>query len=176
MQSTFDPGLLSALSRQRWLLPVLAQFHGVGGRRFAELLGALKLPRDSLARTLDQALGQGWVQRNPGHGHPLRPEYILTVKGKAVAAAAAELSTRLDAAQIGPAALTRWSLPALRSIAAGSERFNELVRSLTPASPRALSQTLRSLVANDLVEREVEGGFPPSSRYRLTAKGQSLTA
>jgi DNA-binding HxlR family transcriptional regulator len=171
-----DPDLLTALSRQRWLLPVLAQFHGVGGRRFAELLGALQLPRDSLSRTLDLALEQGWVQRNPGHGHPLRPEYILTKQGKAVAAAAADLAIRLTAAQIRPAELTRWSLPALRSIATGSERFNELARSLAPASPRALSQTLRSLVANDLVEREVEGGFPPSSRYRLTAKGQAFAS
>lgn len=176
MQSTFDPDLLMALSQQRWLLPVLAQFHGVAGRRFAELLGALKLPRDSLARTLDLALEQGWVQRNPGHGHPLRPEYVLTRQGQVMATAAADLAVRLTAAQIRPSELTRWSLPALRSIAAGSERFNELARSLAPASPRALSQTLRALVANDLVEREVEGGFPPSSRYRLTLKGQTIAS
>jgi DNA-binding HxlR family transcriptional regulator len=174
MESTHDPELLLALTQQRWMLPVLAQFHGFGGRRFAELLGRLKLPRDSLVRTLELATELGWVQRNPGHGHPLRPEYILTAAGQSVAAAAAEISVRLDEAQIGPADLTRWSLPALRSIAAGSERFNELARSLTPASPRALSQTLRALARQELVEREVEGGFPPSSRYRLTARGQAL--
>lgn len=169
-----DPNLISALSRQRWLVSVLAQFHGSGGQRFAELLSALKLPRDSLVRTLELAKAQGWIQRNPGHGHPLRPEYILTEPGAEMAATAAELSNRLTAAQIGPAELTRWSLPTLRSIAAGSERFNELARKLGSASPRALSQTLRSLVANDLVEREIEPGFPPSSRYKLTARGRAI--
>jgi DNA-binding HxlR family transcriptional regulator len=176
MQSTLDQDLLTELTRNRWLLPVLAQFHGVAGRRFAELLGVLELPRDSLARTLELALARGWLQRNPGHGHPLRPEYILTEPGIAVAGAAASLASRLSAAHIRPGELTRWSLPALGSIAAGRGRFNELARSLAPASPRALSQTLRALVANDLVERTVEAGFPPSSRYCLTDKGRELTS
>lgn len=174
MLSMLPHDLLCALCRHRWLLPVLARFDGVGGRRFAELLAGLGLPRDSLARTLEQLQVQGWVMRNPGHGHPLRPEYILTPEGKPVAAAAAGLAGRLDQAGVSSADLTRWSLPALRLLALGGERFNELARALAPASPRALSQTLQALVANDLVAREVEDGFPPTSRYRLTARGQAL--
>lgn len=176
MLSTLPLDLVSALVRQRWLLPVLARFHGQPGLRFAELLGRLGLPRDSLVRVLELAQAQGWIARNPGHGHPLRPEYILTEEGQAAARAAAELAARMEAAGLAPADLTRWSLPALRAIALGSERFNDLIRGLSPASPRALSQTLRALVANDLVVREVEDGFPPSSRYRLTARGQALAS
>jgi DNA-binding HxlR family transcriptional regulator len=176
MLSTLPPELVSALVRQRWLLPVLARFHGVRGLRFAELLGGLGLPRDSLVRTLEQALAQGWIERNQGHGHPLRPEYVLTARGMDVAETAAAMAQRLTAAGLGPGDLTRWSLPALRAIALGADRFNDLARGLAPASPRALSQALRTLVANDLVARDVEGGFPPSSRYRLTVRGWALAS
>ena len=39
------------------------------------------------------------MQRNPGHGHPLRPEYILTEAGRAAAARAATvaLNSRVSA-------------------------------------------------------------------------------
>jgi DNA-binding HxlR family transcriptional regulator len=55
------------------------------------------------------------------------------------------------------------------------DRFSALSRLLAPATPRALSQGLKALAANDLVDREVEEGFPPTSRYRLTGKGVEFT-
>lgn len=174
MLSALPPELLQSLARPRWLLPVLARFDGVPGLRFAELLGRLGLPRDSLVRTLELAQGQGWIVRNPGHGHPLRPEYILTAEGRAVAEIASQLGARLEAAGLAPGDLTRWSLPALRALALGAERFNDLARALAPASPRALSQTLHMLLANGLVAREVADGFPPSSRYRLSEQGRAI--
>lgn len=174
MLSTIAPDLLSQLASQRWLLPVLAQFEVRRGARFAELLGAIGLPRDSLARTLDSARDKGWIIPNPGHGHPLRPEYVLTDAGLAVAEIAGKLHDRLQSLGLAAPDLTRWSLLVLRALAGGCERFNQLERALRPATPRALSQTLQSLVANDLVGREVEDGFPPSSRYRLTDRGRKL--
>lgn len=174
MLSTIAPDLLSQLASQRWLLQVLAQFQVRRGARFAELLGGIGLPRDSLARTLDSAREKGWIIPNPGHGHPLRPEYVLTEVGSAVADIAGKLQARLQSLGLSAPDLTRWSLPVLQALAGGSERFNQLERALRPATPRALSQTLQALVANDLVGREVEDGFPPSSRYRLTERGAKL--
>jgi DNA-binding HxlR family transcriptional regulator len=174
MLSTLPFEALLALGRQRWLVAVLAQFHARRGQRFAELLHALGLPRDSLVRTLEAAQELGWVVRNSGHGHPLRPEYLLTPSGEAVAAAAMELAKAMAGLGVAPGDITRWGLPVLRALAGGQERFNQLARSLAPASPRALSQCLRALVANDLVDREVEGTFPPGSRYRLTSRGALL--
>jgi DNA-binding HxlR family transcriptional regulator len=154
----------------------MAQFHVSKGLRFAELLGRLGLPRDSLVRALELAQAHGWIGRNPGHGHPLRPEYLLLAAGMKVAEQAAGLGQKLADAAIAPGELTRWSLPTLRAMALGEARFNDLARSLSPASPRALSLTLRALAANDLVVREVEDGFPPSSRYRLTERGLRLAS
>ena len=39
-----------------------------------------------LSAVLGQLLRKGWLMRNPGHGHPLRPEYVLTEAGRPVGA------------------------------------------------------------------------------------------
>lgn len=174
MLSTLPLDLILALGRQRWMVPLLAGFDRQPGARFVELVNRLGLPRDSLVRTLEAAQAAGWVMRNPGYGHPLRPEYVLTDAGCVAAATAAQIAAALSQAGLSSAELTRWSLPVLHALSGGQERFNELARYLAPATPRALSITLRTLVANDLIDREIEAGFPPSSRYRLTSRGAAL--
>lgn len=165
------PELLVALGEQRWLVPVMAAMHAAAAARFAELRHRLDLPRESLSRTLERAGELGWVRRNPGYGHPLRPEYVLTGAGREAAQAAAQICAVLAQVGLPPKALTRWSLPLLHALGAGGERFNEIARHVAPATPRALSQCLKRLAANDLVSREVEAGYPPTSRYRLTLRG-----
>jgi len=175
MLSTLPLDALVALGRNRWMAPVLALFAEKPGWRFAEFLHRCGTGRESLSRTLEAALEAGWIARNPGHGHPLRPEYIVTVSGGEMASAAAQVMRALAGAGLSPEALTRWSLPALHSLRSGQDRFNLLARQLAPATPRALSMALRNLAANDLVAREIEPGYPPSSRYRLTELGMKLT-
>ena len=109
-----------------------------------------------------------------GHGHPLRPEYILTNTGAATAARAATIAAAQGAIGLAPGATTRWSLPLVVGIGAGHDRFNALSRLLVPATPRALSQGLAALGAHGLVSREVLDRRPPSSRYDLTERGQVL--
>jgi DNA-binding HxlR family transcriptional regulator len=168
--------LIVALSEARWLLPLMAEFAERPGARFTELAHRLNCPRESLARTLELAGAGGWIARNPGYGHPLRPEYLLTADGVVVAQAALRLAGGLAAAELGSRQLSRWSLPVLHVLEAGRERFNEIARELTPASPRALSQSLKGLAANDLVLREVAPGYPPATRYLLTERSKTLAA
>lgn len=170
---TPDP-LLIQLGSHRWLIPLLADLAAHRGARFVELIHRLGLPRDSLTRTLDAAASIGWVQRNPGHGHPLRPEYILTQAGQAAAARAATIAAAQDAIGLPRGATTRWSLPLVAGIGAGHDRFNALSRWLAPATPRALSQGLTALGEHGLVRREVIDRRPPTSLYGLTDKGQML--
>lgn len=174
MLSTISLDALIALGRHRWMAPLLALFAEKPGWRFVELLHRCGIARDSLARTLDAALEAGWIARNPGHGHPLRPEYVVTGSGAEMAQAARRVMAALTVTGLAPEALTRWSLPTLHLLRAGQDRFNLLARQLAPATPRALSMALRNLAANDLVAREIEPGYPPSSRYRLTEMGLRL--
>ena len=53
-------------------------------------------------------------------------------------------------------------------------RFNELQRSLNGISPKSLSDRLKELTKEQLVNREVENSVPPKVTYSLTADGKEL--
>lgn len=167
---------LVALSRNRWSVVLLADLAAHQGARFVELVHRLGLPRDSLVRTLEGAAAAGWVQRNSGYGHPLRPEYVLTSDGARIAAKAAAIAAAQAELGLTPATLTRWGMPLIGAIGPGHARFNELAKTLTPATPRAISQGLQTLTTNSLVARDIAHGSPPASMYRLTPSGVHLAS
>lgn len=176
MSSSAPDPLLVQFGSHRWLVPLLADLAAHKGARFVELIHRLGVSRDSCARTLDAARTLGWVQRNPGHGHPLRPEYILTEQGQAAAARAATIAEAQREIGLPPGATTRWGLPLVAGIGAGHDRFNALSRLLAPATPRALSQGLTALGRHGLATREILDHRPPASRYDLTRSGALLAA
>lgn len=174
MSSTEKLEDLIALGRNRWIAALLTDLAAHRGARFVELVHRLGLPRDSLARTLDAARAAGWVAPNAGHGHPLRPEYVLTNEGSRIAEHARALVAAQTQIGIGPDRFTRWSLPIVHTVHGGCLRFNAIARSLPLASPRALSQSLRVLAANDVLTRRLVDDYPPTSHYELTNKGLIL--
>jgi DNA-binding HxlR family transcriptional regulator len=167
---------LVALGRNRWSATLLADLAAHNGARFVELAHRIGLPRDSLARTLAATRDAGWVIPNPGHGHPLRPEYILTPEGARMAVQARSLIDAQARIGIGPDRMTRWSVPIVLKVHQGCARFNAIARSLALASPRAISQGLRSLADNGLLLRELVDDYPPTSQYRLTDEGLLLAS
>jgi DNA-binding HxlR family transcriptional regulator len=68
----------------------------------------------------------------------------------------------------------KWTLLVLRDLAGGARRFSELERSLAGISPRTLSQRLRALEEEGILDRRVYGEVPPRVDYRLTRKGEDL--
>jgi DNA-binding HxlR family transcriptional regulator len=131
--------------------------------------------RESLRVTLRALLAAGLVRRNPGYGHPLRPEYLLTDRGAALAPGCSELVAMLDALGATDLGLRKWSLPTVLAIAeAGDARFSRLAGDLPGITPRALTLALKELVAGGLVEREVTDGYPPATIYRLAARAAPL--
>ena len=166
--------MLSDLGRYRWTVPMMALIAEGRGARFGALEHRLGLPRESLSRTLEAAVAAGWIVRNPGHGHPLRPEYVPTAQGLRIAEACRTIAAAQTELGLSPDALSRWSLPILRLIADGNSRFNMIARKLEEASPRAMTASLRGLVEIELVDRRLIDGFPPTSDYRLTVRGGIL--
>jgi len=68
----------------------------------------------------------------------------------------------------------RWTGAILCALTGGPQRFGELVKAVPGLSDRLLSQRLRELEDEGLVEREVEAGTPVRVTYSLTAKGAEL--
>lgn len=68
----------------------------------------------------------------------------------------------------------RWSAAILRSMFAGATRFGEIQESIPDLSNRMLSERLKELEAEGVVEREVTPSTPVRVEYRLTQKGREL--
>lgn len=146
-----------SLVHRRWVIPILAQLHREGGSRFAALRGHLGLSRDALTSTLDYLVELDLVVRNTGHGHPLRPEYLPTTHGGAVAAMADPLHTELQNLDVLDVGLRKWSLPVVGAVANSEARFSELRTRLEPITPRALSKTISDLVDARLLHAAEQG-------------------
>lgn len=143
--------------RLRCTVPLLARLRRTNGARVAELVHDLYTPRVTVKQTLNHAVEQGWVRPNPGHGHPLRPEYVLTARGARLGDAA--IAVVEAAGGDLEVLLRRWSMPVLLALGGGPRRFNELARALNPVTDRALVLALGELQEAGLIRREAgEGG------------------
>jgi DNA-binding HxlR family transcriptional regulator len=162
------------LTASRWLMPVLALTSRESGARFAVMARQLGASRSMLGRTIPQLEEKGWLAPNPGHGHPLRPEYVLTETGRSIGAWCERVMDERERLGLQPDQLTRWSLPLLSRLGGGWARFSTLEADLRPISPRALSLTLKQALATGLIERRLEDAFPPMPLYGLTSRGESL--
>lgn len=165
---------LILLCHHRWAVPILAELATERGAKFVLLVHRLGISPDSLRRTLAALIAGGWVERNPGHGHPLRPEYILTPIGAAVAPTSQRLMRTLERLGIRDAMLRKWSLPVVLAVRRGLERFNEIAAFLPGLSPRALALALKDLQAHHMLHRSIADGHPPTTWYALTSEGRRV--
>lgn len=69
---------------------------------------------------------------------------------------------------------SRWGIWVLISLGGGALRFFELRESIEGISEKMLAQTLRTLVQDGLVWREVKPTTPPQVTYGLTEFGREL--
>jgi DNA-binding HxlR family transcriptional regulator len=68
----------------------------------------------------------------------------------------------------------KWSVVTLFALSDGPKRHGELVALSGGISRKVLTQTLRRLQANGLIDRRVYNEAPPRVEYSLTSLGQSL--
>jgi DNA-binding HxlR family transcriptional regulator len=68
----------------------------------------------------------------------------------------------------------RWTGAIVCALIEGPLRFGELAKAVPGLSDRLLSQRLRELEDEGLVERQVEPGSPVRVTYSLTASGAGL--
>lgn len=68
----------------------------------------------------------------------------------------------------------RWKFLILFELCDAVKRFGALHRALGPITPKMLTQTLREMERDGLVERKVYAEVPPKVEYTLTKLGKSL--
>jgi DNA-binding HxlR family transcriptional regulator len=169
-----DAASLPRFFHHRWTAPILAELHRTNGAKFITLVARLGIPRETLVQTLGALIRSGWVRRNPGHGHPMRPEYLPTAKGRRLGGACERLMFEIRRRDLEGVALKKWSMPVLHALAGGARRFSELKRGLGPVTTRALTLAIRDLVTAGLVRRTVTQSTPPSVRYGVAADSRQL--
>ncbi len=169
-----DIKLLVNITSRAWALPILSSLHtGIAGRQ-APLLAATGASRTAFAQSMEHLIAMGLLERNPGHGHPLRPEFRLTQPGAEAAAIAHKIHSA-SATKDRDLIRRSWTLPILTSLHTPNH-FNEIKRNLQTITDRALSQSLKSMEVRNWVCRSVdEAARPPRSIYKAINTGGVLS-
>lgn len=165
---------LVELVHHRWNIPIIAELHRQSGAKFVALVNALGVGRASLSTSLGDLIDLGLVMRNTGHGHPMRPEYLLTEAGKAIGEDCLALRHLLRRRKEEDIAFRKWTLPLVAAIGDQVRRFNEVRMLLPEASPRAITLGLKSMLAERWVHRSLIDDFPPAAGYALLPRGRSI--
>lgn len=169
-----DINILVKVTSRAWSLNILALMHrGTPGRQ-ASLLSASGAGRTAFSQSLRHLIDLALLEKNPGHGHPLRPEFRLTAKGAEIA----KLASRVDSLvyQRSEHSLLRraWTVPVL-IVCQGPRYFGEIKSQLIPITDRALSQSLKQLESYQWLHREIEtSSRPVRPRYQAANTGAAI--
>lgn len=68
----------------------------------------------------------------------------------------------------------RWTILLLRDLSWGRRRFSVLLESLKGISANLLSDRLKKLEENGMIERVFYSDHPPRAEYRLSTKGRAF--
>lgn len=68
----------------------------------------------------------------------------------------------------------KWTAIIIYRLSQGTKRYSELQREINGISQKMLTQTLRRLERDGIVERKVYAVIPPMVEYSLTPLGQTL--
>lgn len=169
-----DIGKLVNVTSRAWCLGILASLDAGTPGRQAPLLEATGAGRGALAQSLAHLIELGLLERNPGHGHPLRPEFRLTPEGRRIAAMATAIRKAERDAE-GAALIRRsWTVPIL-AVCREPRFFGEIRAELAPITDRALSQSLKRLVSARWVDRRTDPALhPPRPVYRAANAGAEI--
>ena len=68
----------------------------------------------------------------------------------------------------------KWKCLILRDLLIGTKRFNELNKSIIGISAKVLTENLRELENDGIVNRKTYAVVPPKVEYSLSSKGEEL--
>jgi len=169
-----DLALLVNLTSKAWSLKILALLHsGVPGRQ-APLIAAANASRTSFASSLDHLVQLGLLEKNPGHGHPLRPEFRLTHSGAMVAGMASRIVEIVPDDDAFAIVRRSWAVPIL-AVTESPKRFSIIKSGLGAITDRALSKSLWVLEEQEWLKREIDvSQRSPFPTYQAVNVGRKI--
>lgn len=156
-----DIRTLVKLTSRAWSLDILALMHSGTPGRQASLVSASGAGRTALVQSLGHLVDIGLLERNPGHGHPLRPEYRLTSKGVAAAIVADKIRRAVREPASRNLLRRAWTVPVL-VVSQKPRHFTDIKTELDSITDRALSQSLKQLQAQHWLQRTVDSAIIPT--------------
>lgn len=170
-----DINNLVKITSRAWSLKILALMHeGVPGRQ-APLLSAAQASRTSFAASLTHLVDLQLLERNPGHGHPLRPEFRLTAEGTQAAKMASKIINAVPQPTETKILRKSWVVPIL-AVTERPRHFIEIKSDLSSITDRALSQSLGLLHERKWLRRDVDSTRRPlRPTYHATNIGEQIS-
>ena len=104
----------------------------------------------------------------------MRPEYLLTARGKAIGGLCGELVSGLRTAPDVDLGLRKWTLPIVATIGEDVCRFSEVKKALGDATPRAITLALKAMSERNWLRRTLIDDYPPTAGYALKPKGRRI--
>lgn len=159
------------ITSRAWSLNILALLHqGVPGRP-APLLAATSASRTSFAASLQHLIQLKLLERNPGHGHPLRPEFRLTHHGMEAAETANRIVKAVPDDEEFALLRRSWTVPIL-AVTNTPRRFSVIKSDLVTITDRALSVSLYQLEEREWLQRNIDTSKRvPFPTYHAANKG-----
>lgn len=68
----------------------------------------------------------------------------------------------------------KWKLLILRNLLAGTQRFNEIRKTVPGISQKVLTENLRSMEEDGIITRKVYAEVPPRVEYSLSDLGKTM--
>ncbi|WP_287950737.1 helix-turn-helix domain-containing protein [Acidiplasma sp.] len=68
----------------------------------------------------------------------------------------------------------KWDLIIINMLKTGEFHFNELLKNINGITPKALSDSLKKLLAHGIIEKDIKNINPVNIVYKLTEKGNAL--
>lgn len=68
----------------------------------------------------------------------------------------------------------KWKLLILRNLINGTQRFTDIIKTVPGISKKVLTDNLRALEADGIINREIFAEVPPRVEYSLSVVGKSL--
>lgn len=169
-----DNRTLVKITSRAWSLDILASLDGGVAGRQAPLLAATGASRTAFGQSLAHLIELGLLERNPGHGHPLRPEFRLTPAGVEAAAMAGRIKAATPAPEASALLRRSWTVPVLATCRQ-PRFFSDIKRELAPITDRALSGALKQLQAQDWLSRATATEMhPPRPLYQARNAGAEI--